>query len=165
VHRPALAYSLAASSIVLDGVGVAGWLAARELDDRPRARRRFRAALLAGVATVALAQAGADMALRRPGTEGADRDDPLVSREDAVAFRRYGAVALVATALVRPIEKRAPMALAGRGVSRPHLAFGAMVGTAYAVATAPVWLRQARDRLHPPPRPPAALRVGRYRPR
>lgn len=38
MRRSTFAYLLAASSIVLDGAVVAGWYAARELDDRPRAR-------------------------------------------------------------------------------------------------------------------------------
>lgn len=161
MHGPAFVYSLAASSVALDGVSVGAWLAAHEWDDRPRARRRVRATVLAAVAAVGLAQAGADHAWRRSGPEDADCDDRLLPAEDAAAYRRYGAVALVATALVWPIEKRAPALLSRRGVARPHLAFGVLVGTAYALATTPVWLLQARDRLAARPTPPAPGRGPR----
>ncbi|MCE0539847.1 hypothetical protein LWF15_30560 [Kineosporia rhizophila] len=158
MRRSTFAYLLAASSIVLDGAVVAGWYAARELDDRPRARRRARVLLTTGVAVAAAAQGVADLAWQRPVPATAEPDpgaDPhdehsdveLWSAEDITVLRRYGLVALVATAVVWPLERRAPAALQRRGVRRPHLIFGVLSGSGYALATAPVWLAHARARI------------------
>lgn len=158
MRRSTFAYVLAASSIALDGVGVAGWCAARELDDRPGVRRRARVLLSATVVSVALAQGVAELSWQRlaPGAgepeSGADPQDEhdaveWLDADDVTMLRRYGLVALVATAVAWPLEKRAPEALLQRGVRRPHLVFGVLAGTGYALATTPVWLAQARARV------------------
>lgn len=149
---------LAASSIALDGVLVAGWYAARELDNRPGARRRARVLLTVAGVSAGLVQGVAELSWQRPAPgmgepePGADPQVELnavewLDPDDVAMLRRYGLVALVATAVAWPLEKRAPEALLQRGVRRPHLVFGVLAGTGYALATAPVWLAQARDRI------------------
>lgn len=156
MQRSTLAYLLAASQILIEGIAVGTWYAAEELDERPRSRGRVRRSVVTGVAVAAAGQAVGDLWF-----QGVDPDDGLAwwQPREAGALRRYLVVASTAVALLWSVERAAPAALRRAGVSRPHVAFGVLAGTSYALCIAPVLLRQARERAARGPGP-----VGRRGP-
>ena len=133
-----VAFGTALASSALDGVLVGGWLATRELDDRPARRRRRR--FLLSCAFSAQVATGELIWHAVVGNVHAVAADQRANRQYAV----LGVVASVALSLT---EKRVPRLLAGRGVTRPHRVFGAVVGVGYAGCTLPVHWGRARGRI------------------
>ena len=123
---------------IADGLLVGGWLATRGLEDRPVLRRRLRVRItLAWSATVVAGELGWQL-LAAPGhaADGVDRR----------TMRRLGVIALAETAVLWPLERVVPAALAARGVRSPHLVFGVAVGVLHAALEAPVYRAQAGGR-------------------
>ena len=121
-----------------DGLLVGGWLATRGLEDRPVLRRRLRVRItLAWSATVVAGELGWQL-VAAPGhaADGVDRR----------AMTRLGMIALAETAVLWPLERVVPAALAARGVRSPHLVFGVAVGILHAALEAPVYRAQAGGR-------------------
>ena len=134
----ALGIAAGVSSAVLDGLAVAGWLAAAQHDgDVPR-RRRVRRRLTAAFAAQALL---VELVWERSGP------DLQAGAIDARTTQQTLATACVASVVLLPLDRRVPRALAARGVQRPHLVYGAVVGLAYAACTLPIWLADTRRRL------------------
>jgi hypothetical protein len=137
--RRAWAHGTAWTNALLDGALVGGWLATRELDDRPRARRRARGAVVAAYGAQAFGAELAWQVLVGPASPAAATDRRALGQALAVATG--------ATALLAPVHRRAPQALAVRGLRHPHAVFGLAVGAAYAACTLPVWRASARRRV------------------
>lgn len=135
----AWAYGGAATSTLTDGVIVGGWLATCELDDRPARRRRVRLLMSTVYVTQVLVSEIAWQVAVHPGDGAAE--------SDRRALVRVVALAVGASAVLSTFDRRLPRALARHGVARPHRAFGAAVGLAYAACEAPIWHAQARGRL------------------
>jgi len=136
-----LSVGSAVSTAVADGVLVGGWLAAAEHQgDAPRRRRARQRLSGAFTAQLLLDELAWELARRR----AAPTAEP--SSIDARSIGQALVLGAAATAVLSPLEQRAPRALARRGLRHPHLAFGAVSGIAYAACVLPIWLAAARRR-------------------
>lgn len=129
---------VALANAAVGGVMAGGWLAARELDDRPAHRRAVRGVLLAVYAAQVL---GGELAW--PRVVGPARE---AETADLRELQRALPPAVAAALALWLAEDRAPAALARRGAARPHLLFGLGAGVLQAVCAYP--LEQAQARLH-----------------
>lgn len=137
--RRACAHGTAWTTALLDGALVGGWLATRELQDRPATRRGLRAALSGAFAAQAFGGELTWQVLVGP-------EHPAAAT-DRRALAQALAVATAATVVLSSVHRRVPLVLSHRGVRHPHRVFGLVVGVVYAACTLPVWRASASRRL------------------
>jgi len=136
----------AVGNCLLDALVVGGWIAAGELDHRPAARRRARAALVSVYCFPTIASATVETAREIiDAWPDLDELDTSFDLPPLVDLAKTAAPHLILGVLWLPFpEKRAVRALERRGVTRPHLVLGLLVAAAHAATALPIWLRQAK---------------------
>jgi hypothetical protein len=125
-------------SAALDGLVVGGAEAARDQPPRSWARHRIHLALVAAVATETLLR---ELPALRRVVRGlpavpADPRDETARLHQGLVTTGWGLAVTVADGPIARVLRR-------RGVGRPHLLIGVVVGVATAVTTLPVWWRRA----------------------
>lgn len=128
-------------SCLLDGLLVGGAEAALDLPARSRQRASVYAALLALTAADTAAK---ELPTLRRIARGLPAEPP--SESDSRAAMRSGLVCGAWGLLVTVVDGPAARALGSRGHRRPHLLIGALVGTATALSTLPIWWERAAAR-------------------
>ncbi|MGR6963780.1 hypothetical protein ACU610_04890 [Geodermatophilus sp. URMC 61] len=132
----------AVASAAVDGLVVGAGEAARDLPPRSWARARVYAAILAAVTTETVVRElpALRRALRGLPVLPDDPEDRAARLHQALATTGWGlAVTIVDGPLARALRRR--------GLARPHLLLGVVVGVATAVSTAPVWWHRATARI------------------